>query len=340
MKGHRLRFGISLLFTCATVVEIAVAFIIVSFLTAIFEISIYEIPTYTLLCVCGIFVGGITAWFVNKTLLSPIKRLSDAMDEVANGNFEIYLESGNRIREIKNIYEKFNIMIKELRSTEILQSDFVSNVSHEIKTPITSIEGYAMLLQSEATTEEEKQIFLEKILFHTRKLSELVGSILLLSKIENQVIKAPTTRFRLDEQIRQSILLLEPKWMQKEMEFDVDLEDVYYEGNEHLLQYIWNNLLDNAIKFSMTGGCISMRLNKEKDTLVFIIEDEGPGIPKECQKKIFNKFYQTDDSRKQEGNGLGLTLVKKIVDLHEGKIKVENLPQKGCRFTVIFPILN
>lgn len=340
MKGHRLRFGISLLFTCATVVEIAVAFIIVSFLTAILEISIHEIPTYTLLCVCGIFVGGVTAWFVNKTLLSPIKQLSDAMDEVANGNFEIYLESGNRISEIKNIYEKFNIMIRELRSTEILQSDFVSNVSHEIKTPITSIEGYAMLLQSEATTEEEKHIFLEKILFHTRKLSELVGSILLLSKIENQVIKAPTTRFRLDEQIRQSILLLEPKWMQKEIEFDVDLETVHYEGNEHLLQYVWNNLIDNAIKFSITGGCIIMRLNKEKNTFVFIIEDEGPGIPKECQKKIFNKFYQIDDSRKQEGNGLGLTLVKKIVDLQEGKIKVENLPQKGCRFTVILPILN
>ncbi|MBQ8598416.1 MAG: HAMP domain-containing histidine kinase [Lachnospiraceae bacterium] len=282
-----------------------------------------------------IIVGGATAWFVNRVLLSPIKRLSEAMDEVANGNFEIYLESGNRIKEIKNIYEKFNIMTKELRSTEILQSDFVSSVSHEIKTPITSIEGYTMLLQSEETSDEDKRMFIGKILFNTRRLSELVGNILLLSKIDNQAIEAKKKKFRLDEQIRQSILLLEPKWLKKNNEFDVDLESVTYEGNENLLQHVWNNLIDNAVKFSPEGGLVTIRLKKEEDKYIFLIEDEGPGIPEEYRQKVFNKFYQADDSHKQEGNGLGLALVKKIIDLYQGETKIENLPQKGCRFTVI-----
>lgn len=335
MKKQRLRFGISVLFTCATIVEIALAFLVVALFSYIFHISHDEVSTNTLIGVLVVIVGGATAWFVNRLLLSPIKRLSEAMDEVANGNFEIYLESGNRIKEIKNIYEKFNIMTKELRSTEILQSDFVSNVSHEIKTPITSIEGYTMLLQNEETTEEDKQVFIEKILFNTRRLSELVGNILLLSKIDNQAIETKKKKFRLDEQIRQSILLLEPKWLKKEIEFDVDLEAITYEGNENLLQHVWNNLIDNAVKFNSRGGLVVMRLKKKEDKYIFLIEDEGPGIQEEYQQKVFNKFYQADDSRKQEGNGLGLALVKKIVDLYHGEIKIENLPQKGCRFTII-----
>ena len=335
MKKQRLRFGISVLFTCAAIVEIAFAFLVVVLFSYIFDISQDEISTHILIGIFIVIVGGATAWFVNKVLLSPIKRLSEAMDEVANGNFDIYLESSNRMKEIKNMYEKFNIMTKELRSTEILQSDFVSNVSHEIKTPITSIEGYTMLLQSEETTEEEKQVFIEKILFNTRRLSELIGNILLLSKIDNQAIETKKKKFRLDEQIRQSILLLEPKWQKKEIAFDVDLEAVTYEGNENLLQHVWNNLIDNAVKFNAKGGLVVMRLRKEEDNYVFVIEDEGPGIPEEYQQKVFHKFYQADDSRKQEGSGLGLALVKKIVDLYHGEIEIENLPQKGCRFTII-----
>ncbi len=334
MKRQRLRLGISVLFTVATIVEIIFAVVVVLFMSYLLKIPLNEVSAYSLIGVLVVIVGGTTAWFVNRILLGPIKRLSDAMDEVANGNFEIYLESGNRIKEVKNIYDKFNIMTKELRSTEILQSDFVSNVSHEIKTPITSIEGYTMLLQNEEATEADKRVFIDKILFNTKRLSELVGNILLLSKIDNQAIETKKKKFRLDEQIRQSILLLEPKWVKKEIEFDVDLESVIYEGNESLLQHVWNNLIDNAVKFSSDGELIVIRLKKKNEKAVFIIEDEGPGIPEEYQQKIYNKFYQADDSRKQQGNGLGLALVKKIIDLYQGEIKVENLPQKGCRFTV------
>ena len=210
MKKEKIRLGVSILFTVAAVIEILIVFLIIAFFSYLLEIPQNNISANVLIWILAVMIGGTMSWFVNKILLKPIERLSDAMDEVANGNFDIHLESENRIREIKNIYDKFNIMTKELRSTEILQSDFVSNVSHEIKTPITSIEGYTMLLQDDEISEENKKEFINKILYNTRRLSELVGNILLLSKIENQVIETKKKAFRLDEQIRQSILLMEP----------------------------------------------------------------------------------------------------------------------------------
>lgn len=334
MKQQKFEVGIRALFTFATILEIAVAFAIVISVATLFHLSINEVPAKMLIGILIVTIGGVTSIFINKLLLSPIKRLSEAMDEVANGNFEVKLEADYRIREIENIYEKFNLMTRELRSTEILQSDFVSNVSHEIKTPITSIEGYTMLLQKEETSEESKKLFVEKILFNTRRLSELVGNILLLSKIDNQAIETQKKKFRLDEQIRQVILILEPKWLEKEIEFDVELDSITYEGNDELIYHIWSNLLDNAIKFSPQGRMIRLRLREEEENYVFVIEDEGPGIPQEDQQRIFQKFYQADGSRKQEGNGLGLALVKNIVDLYHGEIVVENLPKQGCRFIV------
>ena len=220
MKKEKIRLGVSILFTVAAVIEILIVFLIIAFFSYLLEIPQNNISANVLIWILAVMIGGTMSWFVNKILLKPIERLSDAMDEVANGNFDIHLESENRIREIKNIYDKFNIMTKELRSTEILQSDFVSNVSHEIKTPITSIEGYTMLLQDDEISEENKKEFINKILYNTRRLSELVGNILLLSKIENQVIETKKKAFRLDEQIRQSILLMEPKWLEKGIEFD------------------------------------------------------------------------------------------------------------------------
>lgn len=130
------------------------------------------------------------------------------------------------------------------------------------------------------------------------------------------------------------ILILEPKWLEKEIEFDVELDSIIYEGNDELIYHIWSNLLDNAIKFSPQGGMIRLRLREEEENYVFVIKDEGPGIPQEDQQRIFQKFYQADGSRKQEGNGLGLALVKNIVDLYHGEIVVENLPKQGCRFIV------
>ena len=226
-------------------------------------------------------------------------------------------------------------MPQELRSTEILQTDFVSSVSHEFKTPINAIEGYATLLQdTDGISEEEREQYVEKIMFNTKRLSSLVGNILLLSKIDNQSIGSKATRFRLDEQIRQSIMLLEPEWVKKDIEFDVDLDDISINGNEALLHHVWDNLIGNAIKFNPQGGSISLRLKETADFVVFTVDDCGPGIAEEAKKHIFDKFYQADTSHKQEGNGLGLALVKQILDVTAGRITVENLEGSGCRFKV------
>jgi len=216
-----------------------------------------------------------------------------------------------------------------------VQTDFVSNVSHEFKTPINAIEGYATLLQDSDLSAEESAEYVEKILYNTKRLSSLVGNILLLSKIDNQGIPDKKTVYRLDEQIRGAIVSLEPKWSERECEFDVELASIEYEGCEPLLYHVFDNLIGNAIKFGPDGGVIKVRLFRTEAEIVFTVEDEGPGIDEEHIKHIFNRFYQTDSSHKAEGNGLGLSLVKRILELTGGRIFVENLPERGAKFTVV-----
>lgn len=242
------------------------------------------------------------------------------------------------LKEVKDIYDSFNLMVKELGATETLQTDFISNVSHEFKTPINAIEGYASLLQEHQQTQEEQNEYIEKILFNTRRLSSLTGNILLLSKINTQSIKPQRTSFRLDEQVRQAILALEQKWTEKNIDLDVELDKIQYSGYEYLLFHVWTNLIDNAIKFDPPDGMICLRMRQSGGSVIFTIEDNGPGINPEEQERIFHKFYQSDSSRKMDGNGLGLSLVKQIVELSGGAVCVENLPEAGCRFTVQLPL--
>ena len=187
---------------------------------------------------------------------------------------------------------------------------------------------------SEVPVSGEQEEYIDKILFNTRRLSHLAGNILLLSKIEHQSIQTRQNWYRLDEQIRQSIVLLEPDWSKKEIEFDVDMVDVEYMGNESLISHVWDNLLSNSVKFSPVGGTIHIRMVPEGKKILFSIENEGPWISEDALKHIFDKFYQEDSSHKQEGNGLGLALVKQILNLCKGSITAENIPDGGCRFTV------
>ena len=229
-------------------------------------------------------------------------------------------------------------MVKELGATETLQTDFISNVSHEFKTPINAIEGYASLLQDHQQSQAEQDAYIEKILFNTHRLSTLTGNILLLSKINNQSIHPQRTVFRLDEQVRQAIVALEQKWTEKDIDFDVELDKISYSGYESLLIHVWSNLIDNAIKFDPHGGMIALRLRQEDGFAVFTINDNGPGVAPEDQERVFHKFYQSDSSRVMDGNGLGLPLVKKIVEFSGGTVTLENLPEAGCRFTVRLPL--
>ena len=297
-----------------------------------------SIPLLIQLNIFSLVIALIATHFLSKMFFDPIKELREGMQKIADGNFDTRLETKSTSDEIQEVFAGFNMMAQELGSTEILQTDFVSNVSHEFKTPINAIEGYTMLLQSTENIDETENEYIEKILFNTRRLSSLVSNILLLSKLENQSIQTHREKYALDEQIREDILALESLWEPKNIEFDVDLDAVRYYGNKNVLHHVWSNLLSNAIKFSPNGGTIKMRLFKEKEKIVFYVEDSGPGLSEEAKKHLFDKFYQADTSHKEEGNGLGLALVKNIVSLCDGEISAENLDVGGCRFTVTLPI--
>lgn len=297
-----------------------------------------NIPEFVVVIIFSLVIGAISAWFVVKFALLPIKRIQDAMNEVSEGNLDIAVNEDSRFDEIEDINHAFNIMVKELRSTEIIQSDFISSVSHEFKTPLSAIEGYTTMLQAEDLTEEERNEYTEKILFNTHRMTELVQNILLLSKLDNQGIERRKEEFLLDEQIRQEILATEMKWQEKNIDFDIDLDVIRFYGNRSLISHVWSNLLGNAIKFSPNNGKIKMTLKRKDKEVVFTISDEGEGIKEDAKKYIFNKFYQSDTSHKQEGNGLGLALVKKIVNIYNGEVDVHNLEINGCEFIVRLPI--
>lgn len=333
-RFFRKLFNLNFFFTLFTIGEVVVSLCIARLLSSFFGIDLNDSP-FTYFFICSVCVAAGLAVLINSFFLKPIEMLSESMKKVSGGDFSIRLKENSKIKEIGELNRSFNSMTVDLGATEVLQSDFVSNVSHEIKTPLNAIEGYATLLQDSDSTEEERKRYTEKILFNTRRLTELVGNVLIISKLESGAVDINKEEFRLDEQIRQSIMLLEPKWVEKDIEFDIDLDEVVYNGDKSLLLHVWNNIIGNAIKFSPIGGLVSIRLHSSQEAISFYVDDCGPGITESAKKHIFDKFYQADSSHKQEGNGLGLSLVKRIVDMSGGTVSAENLPEAGCRFEVV-----
>lgn len=334
-KNNRfnLRFRLTLLVSVELVVSVLVACGLYILLESLIQLD-STLLLVGMLLVISLLIGGVVTSLLAKHFFEPMKELGKAMEKVADGDFSVRLETRSSSKEILEVYSGFNLMAHELSATEILQSDFVSNVSHEFKTPINAIEGYSMLLQGGENLSAEQRQYVDKIVFNTKRLSTLVGSILLLSKLENQSIPTNQICYRLDEQIRQSIVALEPAWAGKDIEFDVELDSVEFLGNEPMMRHVWDNLIGNAIKFDPIGGIVRIRLEKRGKGAVFTVEDNGPGLSEEAQKHLFDKFYQADSSHKEEGNGLGLALVKRILTISGGEISAENIPGGGCRFTV------
>lgn len=328
-----LRTRMTAFVTLELLICIPIAYGIDLLLREVFRLP-FEIPLVLELILVSLLVGILVTGQLSKYFFGPIKKLRGAMDRVADGDFSVRLQEKSNSKEIMEIYTGFNLMAHELSATEILQTDFVSTVSHEFKTPINAIEGYSTLLQDSDQLDAQQEEYVQKILFNTQRLSTLVGSILLLSKLENQQIPTNRTDYRLDEQIRQSVVALEPAWLEKDIQLDVELERVNYLGNEAMMRHVWDNLISNAIKFSPDGGEVKLRLTEKSGQVVFTVDDRGPGVTEAEQKHIFDKFYQGDSSHKQEGHGLGLALVKRIMTIEGGQITVENLPRGGCRFTV------
>ena len=296
-----------------------------------------ELPIFVWAMVFSGTIGVAVTNHMTKMLIDPIAKLRSAMREVADGDFKVEAKCESRIQDVQDIYDSFNSMVRELSTTETLQTDFISDVSHEFKTPINAIEGYASLLEGEPSPEEQRA-YVEKILFNTRRLSALTGNILLLSKLSNQSILPQKTQFRLDEQIRQAIVALEQMWSEKELGFEVELAETPFFGYESLLPHVWTNLIGNAVKFSPKGGEIRIKMMRTEGAVVFTIEDDGLGIVPGDEEHIFTKFYQSESSHGMEGNGLGLALVRQIVEMSGGSVDVQNLEVGGCRFTVRLPL--
>lgn len=296
-----------------------------------------SVSTLISLLAVAIVTIALTSYFLGQRILAPMVKLSSASKEIAKGNYNVTVEDSSRLEEVQTTFRNFNAMVRQLDSVTTLSNDFVANVSHEFKTPLTAIEGYAMLLQDQTLPEAEREEYVEKILLNTHRLTTLVGNVLTLSKIESSQIAPQYTEFRLDEQIRQAVVLLEPEWSKREIVIDAELAEIRIDSCESLLLHVWSNLLSNAVKFSTVGGKIFLHLQEQKECVVFVIRDEGCGISQEAQTHIFDKFYQADPSHKSEGNGLGLAMVKRIVDRLDGVIEVESEEGKGALFRVILP---
>lgn len=281
---------------------------------------------------------------IKETYEEPMLNLADAAMKVSHGDFSVYvptIHTSDQLDYLDRMILDFNKMIEELGSIETLKTDFVSNVSHEMKTPIAVIKNYAELLKKKELTEKERVEYAESIEQAARRLSNLISNILKLNKLENQSIVMEMSTYDVCRQLTECILFFEEAWDEKKIELEVELEEtakVY--GDENLMELVWNNLLSNAIKFTEPGGRISVTQRTDKNTIKVSIADTGCGMSRACVRHIFDKFYQGDTSHSKEGNGLGLTLVKRVVELMDGDIQVISEEGKGSTFTVLLPINN
>lgn len=302
--------------------------------------SLYWIVNFVIILsfIGCIVIGTIITAFVGRTILKPLHEISRATSEVARGNFKVRVRVPDDI-EYGMLANNFNKMAVQLSEIETLRGDFISSVSHEFKTPLASIQGFAKLLQDENISEEDRKEYTQVIIDETSRLTKLSTNILKLTKLENQKTIGKKSKFLLDEQIRKIIVMLEPEWSRKNIELDVDLEEITYIGNEELMAQIWQNIINNAIKFTGEGGNIGVKLYRSEQCIVVKISDDGPCIPDEKRTKIFEKFYQGDHSRSTDGNGLGLALVQRVVELCNGSVWVENTAPTGVCFTVQLPYI-
>lgn len=290
-----------------------------------------------LFCFFSVIVGTGVAVLVGRRILQPISQLSEEMKQVAEGDFTIQVPECHKIAEVEELFRDFNAMVRELGSIETLRNDFVTNVSHEFKTPLATIRGYVQLLQSNHLSEADRQDYIGRILDSTKQLTTLTENILKLSKIETQGVLVEAKKFRLDEQIRNVILFLEPEWEKRDINWQIDLPTSYFDGNEELLYQVWLNVIDNAIKYSRKDCMIKVQLQEQTDCFEIEVRDTGIGMDQETQKHMFDKFYQGDTARKTKGNGLGLALAKQIVEIYHGKIEVSSEVDVGTAIIVTLP---
>lgn len=301
-----------------------------------------QIETFVLWILIALAFTLWTNYQIKRHYQKPIEEFSEAAHKVASGDFSVYLaphHTADKYTHLDVLFTDFNKMVEELGSIETLKTDFFSNVSHEIKTPLSVIQNNAELLQLEGINEEKSKECSENILQATKRLSNLITNMLKLNKLEKQTIKPVPQRYDLCAQLSECALQFEDAWEQKNIEFEVDMEEkALIEADPGLLELVWTNLLSNAIKFTPSGGTITLTQISDDEGITVSVADTGCGMDEKTMKRIFEKFYQGDTSHSTEGNGLGLALVKRILQLSDGSITVKSEPGQGTRFTVRLPI--
>lgn len=273
----------------------------------------------------SLIIGGVTVFFSSRLPLRPVNEIINKMNRLAAGDFKTRLKFGATMSAhpaVREFTESFNTMAEELENTELLRNNFINDFSHEFKTPIVSITGFAGLLEAGNLTEEQRMQYAHAIREESMRLSSMASNILNLTKVENQTILTDLARFNLSEQVRSALLLLEDQWDGKKIDLQLDFDEYVIEANEELLKQVWINLVDNAVKFTPRCGTVEIAIVDEGDSLCVKVGNTGSEIPREKQEKIFARFYQADESHATQGNGIGLAVVKRIVELHHGSVSV------------------
>ncbi len=337
LKEHTSRFSLTAMFAGSVFLILLAALIIVGGSALIFvnsgvlsigEGGVLDFNQFIGLMVLVLIVFGIAFSFIlGRLFMKPINAIINLMNRLARGEYSSRLNFESimsKIPTVRELTDSINRMAEELDNTEVLRSDFINNFSHEFKTPIVSITGFAKLLKSDDISEEQKSEYIDIIEEESRRLSVMATNVLNLTKVENQTILSDVSIFNLSEQIRNCVLVLERKWTEKNLDLQLDFGEYLVNGSEELLFQVWLNIFDNAVKFTPVGGTVTIKIDQTEKYVSVKIINTGSAIPEKDADRIFNKFYQCDTSHSTQGNGVGLAVVKRIVELHSGTIHAKS----------------
>ncbi|MCD8028869.1 MAG: HAMP domain-containing histidine kinase [Erysipelotrichaceae bacterium] len=327
-KNRPNRWVVSALIALFVFVVLALtAFITVIFITTLIYFGFintsayhYSIP-FIFFGIDSVIIGLLVSCFVSRIPSRPLVKVIDGMQALAQGHYDTRIQLG-KFPLAQDMETNFNHLAEELKNTELLRSDFVNNFSHEFKTPIVSIKGFAKILKDHNLSKQQQNDYLDIIIDESERLADMATNVLELSKVEKQTILTNITKFNVSEQIRNAVILLEKKWEEKNIDFDLSFTDYYIEGSEELLKEVWINLLDNSIKFAPINGHITIFIKEIDNYLEVSISNDGEKIKEKDIKRIFEKFYQGDTSHASKGTGIGLSIVSQVVNLHKGHVSV------------------
>lgn len=335
-----MRRKISAMLTLQTFFVVLIVIVIATALALMYRVVITDMHMIGVLSMLVPIVVLVTLvnFLFTRYIYRYLDKISDAMQKVADGDYTVRLDA-EKDQPFRELYRNFNTMAEELGGVEMLKNDFINGYAHELRTPITSINGFAeMLLNDDGTlSREEKRSYLEIIASESRRLADLAGNSLLMSRLDTQKIIPDKKPFSLDEQLRRCSILLSGQWTEKDLDMTMDLDEAVYVGDYDLMQHLWINLLTNAVKYTPKGGSITVTLKNEEKFIAVSVADTGKGIPPEDRERIFDKYYQTDKSHSKRGLGLGLAICKRIVQLCNGTLEVESEVGVGSTFTVRLP---